>query len=74
MTSTPSVDLRERVAVAVAAGASQHKAAERSGVRVASACRWCEQMRDSRCARPGTSRPSRAVAISAHTGSSRTPT
>ncbi len=34
MTSTPSVGLRERVVVAVAAGASQHKAAERSGERV----------------------------------------
>ena len=46
MTSTLSVDLRERVVAAVAAGASQHKAAERFGVSVASANRWCGQMRE----------------------------
>lgn len=41
MPSSLSVDLRERVVAAVADGASQHKAAERFGVSVASASRWC---------------------------------
>lgn len=45
MASSLSIDLRERVVAAMAAGASQHKAAERFGVSVASASRWCGQMR-----------------------------
>ena len=43
MPSPLSVDLRERVVAAVADGASQHKAAERFGVSVSSASRWCGQ-------------------------------
>jgi transposase len=43
MSSALSVDLRQRVVHAVAAGASRHKAAERFGVSLASASRWCER-------------------------------
>ncbi len=43
MCSAVSVDLRQRVVYAVAAGASRHKAAERFGVSLASASRWCER-------------------------------
>ncbi|KQO86661.1 transposase [Methylobacterium sp. Leaf90] len=41
MPSALSVDLRERVVGAVAARASQHEAARRFGVSLASASRWC---------------------------------
>lgn len=41
MSSALSIDLRERVVGAVAAGASRHQAAERFGVSLASASRWC---------------------------------
>src|SRR5215212_3207409 len=41
MSSALSVDLRQRVVRAVQAGASRHQAAERFGVRLASASRWC---------------------------------
>nr|WP_321182290.1 IS630 transposase-related protein [Methylobacterium sp. Leaf122] len=41
MSSALSIDLRERVVHAVEAGASRHKAAERFGVSLASASRWC---------------------------------
>lgn len=40
MPSPLSVNLRERVVAAVAAGASCHRAAARFGVRVSSASRW----------------------------------
>lgn len=40
MPSPLSVDLRERVVAAVAAGASFHRAAARFGVSVSSASRW----------------------------------
>jgi transposase len=40
-----SVDLRERVVAAVAAGASCHRAAARFGVSVSSASRWSERFR-----------------------------
>ena len=40
-----SVDLRERVVAAVAAGASYHGAAARFGVSVSSASRWAERVR-----------------------------
>lgn len=40
-----SVDLRERVVAAVAAGASCHGAAARFGVSVSSASRWAERVR-----------------------------
>ena len=43
MSSALSVDLRERVVHAVEAGASRHRAAERFGVSLASASRWCRQ-------------------------------
>jgi len=40
-----SIDLRERVVAAVAAGASCHGAAARFGVSVSSASRWAERVR-----------------------------
>jgi transposase len=43
MSSALSVDLRERVVHAIEAGASRHQAAERFGVSLASASRWCGQ-------------------------------
>lgn len=43
MSSALSVDLRKRVVRAVEAGASRHQAAERFGVSLASASRWCGQ-------------------------------
>lgn len=43
MSSALSVDLRERVVHAVEAGASRHQAAERFGISLASASRWCGQ-------------------------------
>lgn len=43
MSAALSVDLRERVVGAVKAGASRHQAAERFGVSLASASRWCGQ-------------------------------
>jgi transposase len=43
MSSALSIDLRERVVGAVEAGASRHQAAQRFGVSVASASRWCGQ-------------------------------
>jgi transposase len=41
MSSALSVDLRQRVVRAVEAGASRRQAAERFGVSLASASRWC---------------------------------
>ena len=41
MSSALSVDLRERGVRAVESGASRHQAAERFGVSLASASRWC---------------------------------
>src|SRR3954471_7145343 len=43
MPTTLSVDLRQRVASAVAGGATCRQAAERFGVSVASASRWSQQ-------------------------------
>ena len=43
MPSPLSVDLRERVVAAVAAGASCHRAAARFGVSVSSAIRWSQR-------------------------------
>ncbi|WP_238291720.1 helix-turn-helix domain-containing protein, partial [Methylobacterium longum] len=43
MPSPLSVDLRERVVAAVAAGASCHRAAARFGVSVSSASRWSQR-------------------------------
>src|SRR3954452_23016592 len=45
MPSPLSVDLRERVVAALAAGASCHRAAARFGVSVSSASRWSERYR-----------------------------
>jgi transposase len=45
MPSPVSMDLRERVVAAVAAGASCHRAAARFGVSVSSASRWAERVR-----------------------------
>ena len=45
MPSPLSVDLRERVVSAVAAGASCHQAAARFGVSVSSASRWSDRFR-----------------------------
>ena len=51
---TLSLDLRERVVSAVAAGMSRRQAAERFGVSAASAVRWCAREKEtgSPAARP----------------------
>ena len=46
MAKAPSIDLRERVVAAVAAGASCRAAAVRFGVSASSAIRWCAQARE----------------------------
>ena len=58
MPSPLSVDLRERVVVAVAQGASCHRAAARFGVSVSSASRWSERFRQEglHLGEPGTGR------------------
>ena len=43
---TLSLDLRERVVAAVAAGMSRRHAAERFGVSPASAIRWCQREKE----------------------------
>jgi transposase len=48
-----SVDLRERVVAAVAAGASRRAAAARFGVSAASAIRWCTLAREAGSVAPG---------------------
>lgn len=45
MTKPLSLDLRERVVAAVDDGMSHRQAAERFGVGVASAIRWCQRAR-----------------------------
>ena len=52
MARTLSLDLRERVVAAVAAGMSRRQAAERFGVSAASAVRWCARERETGDARP----------------------
>jgi transposase len=47
-----SMDLRERVVAAVEGGLSRRQAAERFGVGVASAIRWCARVRETGDARP----------------------
>ena len=73
MPTTLSVDLRQRVVRAVQAGASRHQAADRFGVSLASASRWC-----GRFARDGHVAPKRHpsvwAGISAPAGSRLTPT
>jgi len=53
MSKALSVDLRERVVAAVAAGASRRAAAARFGVSVSSAIRWCTLAREAGSVAPG---------------------
>jgi transposase len=53
MSKALSVDLRERVVEAVAAGSSRRAAAARFGVSVASAIRWCTLARQTGSVAPG---------------------
>ena len=53
MSRALSVDLRERVVVAVAAGLSRRAAAARFGVSVSSAIRWCTLARQTGSVAPG---------------------
>lgn len=53
MSKALSVDLRERVVAAVAAGASCRAAAIRFGVSASSAIRWCAQAREVGTVAPG---------------------
>jgi transposase len=53
MPRTLSVDLRERVVAAVAAGVSCRAAAARFGVGVSSAIRWCARLRQTGSVVPG---------------------
>jgi len=46
MTKPLSLDLRERVVAAVDGGMSRRQAAERFGVGIASAIRWCQRARE----------------------------
>ncbi|SEG64470.1 Transposase [Methylobacterium sp. 190mf] len=69
MSSALSVDLRVRVVHAVEAGASRHKAAERFGVRLASASRWCGQFaREDQVAPRPIGGDQRSHRIEAHAG------
>ena len=69
MSSALSIDLRQRVVHAVENGASRHQAAERFGVSLASASRWCGQFAREGHVAPkpmgGDQRPHR---IEAHAG------
>lgn len=53
MSRALSVDLRERVVGAVAAGASCRASAARFGVSASSAIRWCAQAREAGTVAPG---------------------
>ena len=53
MSKALSVDLRERVVRAVAAGASCRAAAARFGVSASSAIRWCARLRETGSVVPG---------------------
>jgi transposase len=53
MSKALSVDLRERVVRAVAAGASCRAAAARFGVSASSAIRWCTRLRETGSVMPG---------------------
>ncbi len=53
MSKALSVDLRERVVAAVAAGASCRGAAARFGVSASSAIRWCALAREAGSVAPG---------------------
>ena len=54
MSKALSVDLRERVVRAVAAGASCRAAAARFGVSASSAIRWCARLRETGSVLPRT--------------------
>ena len=67
MSKALSVDLRERVVSAVAAGASCRDAAARFGVSASSAVRWCALARRSGSVAPGPlGGDRRSAAIEAH--------
>lgn len=53
MSKALSVDLRERVVAAVAAGATRRAAAARFGVSASSAIRWCTRERETGSVAPG---------------------
>ncbi|MCZ8193532.1 helix-turn-helix domain-containing protein, partial [Brevundimonas sp.] len=53
MSKVLSMDLRERVVGAIAAGASCREAAARFGVSAASAIRWRQRQKAQGSARPG---------------------
>jgi transposase len=54
MSKAPSMDLRERVAAAVGAGASRRAAAVCFGVSLSSATRWAALARDAGSVAPGS--------------------
>ena len=69
MSKALSVDLRERVAAAVAAGASCRAAAARFGVSAASAIRWAALARGAGSVAPGPlGGDRRSARIEAHAG------
>jgi len=69
MSKALSVDLRERVVAAVAAGASCRAAAARFGVSASSAIRWCAMARDGGSIVPGAlGGDRRSSRIEAHAG------
>ena len=53
MSKALSLDLRERVVAAVAAGTSRRAASARFGVSVSSSIRWCAQLRETGSISPG---------------------
>lgn len=53
MSKALSVDLRERVVAAVAAGSSRRSAAAQLRVSISSAIRWCAMLRDTGTVAPG---------------------
>ena len=69
MSSALSIDLRQRVVHAVETGASRHQAAERFGVSLASASRWCKQfVREGHVAPKPMGGDQRSHRIEAHAG------
>ena len=69
MSSALSIDLRQRVVHAVETGASRHQAAERFGVSLASASRWCGQFaREGHVAAKPMGGDQRSHRIEAHAG------
>ena len=69
MSKALSVDLRERVVAAVAAGASCRAAAARFGVSASSAIRWCALARKAGSVAPGPlGGDRRSARLEAHAG------